>query len=133
MFKMSGSVVPFECKKQSTIALSSTEAEYMAICEASKEAIYLKNLLFELKCRNDLPQLLYNDNQGAQLLTKQFVFHKRSKHIDIRLHFVGTAVENNCIKIEYLNTNSMPADIFTKSLSCQKHNNFVGQLGVTSI
>lgn len=76
MFKMSGSVISFECKKQSTIALSSTEAEYMAICEASKEAIYLKNLLFESKCRNDLPVLLYNDNQSAQLLTKHSVFHK---------------------------------------------------------
>lgn len=63
VFKMSGSVISYECKKQCTIALSSTEAEYIAICEASKEAIYLKNLLFELNCRNESPVLIYNDNQ----------------------------------------------------------------------
>ncbi|CAH2098391.1 unnamed protein product [Euphydryas editha] len=66
VFKMSGSVISYECKKQTTIDLSRTEAEYMAICEASKEAIYLRNLLLELNCRNESPILLLNDNQSAQ-------------------------------------------------------------------
>lgn len=130
---MSGSVISFECKKQTTIALSSTEAEYMAICEATKEATYLKNLLFELKCRNELPVCLYNDNQSAQKLAKNCVFHRRSKHIDVRFHFVRTAVENNIVKIDYLNTNDMPADILTKSLSFQKHNKFIEQFGITDL
>lgn len=133
MFKMSGSVISFECKKQLTIALSSTEAEYMAICEAAKEAIYLKNLLCELKCRNELPVCLYNDNQSAQKLTKNSVFHKRSKHIDVRYHFVRTAVENNSVQINYLNTNDMPADILTKSLCPQKHYKFIEQFGIAEI
>lgn len=133
MFKMSGSIVSFECRKQTTIALSSTEAEYMAVCEATKEATYLRNLLIELKCRNKLPVYMYNDNQSALKLTKNCVFHRRSKHIDVRFHFVRTAVENNIVKIDYLSTNDMPADILTKSLSSQKHNKFTKQFGITDM
>ncbi|CAH2083465.1 unnamed protein product [Euphydryas editha] len=131
VFKMSGSVISYECKKQTTIALSSTEAEYMAICEASKEAIYLRNLLLELNCRNESPILLLNDNQSAKKLAKNYVFHKRSKHIDVRYHFVRTAVENKYVLLNYLNTKDMPADILTKSLSCQKHFEFIKELGIT--
>lgn len=133
MFKMSGSVVSYECKKQSVIALSSTEAEYVAICEASKEGFYLRNMLLELNFRNNIPVLMYNDNQSAQKLTKNSVLHKRSKHIDVKFHFVRIAVENKFVIINYLNTNDMPADILTKGLSCQKHYKFLKEFGVTEL
>lgn len=132
-FIYSGCIVSHECKKQQTVALSSTEAEYMAICEASKEAIFLKNLLHELVNRNDGPILLYNDNQSAQKLSENCMYHKRSKHIDVRFHFIREAVENKLVKIKYLNTTEMPADLFTKSLCKVKHNNFVKKIGVVNI
>lgn len=133
VFKMSGSVISHECRKQRTIALSSTEAEYMAICEASKEAMYLRNLLCELRCRNNAPVLIYNDNQSAQNLTENSSLHKRSKHIDVRYHFIRMAVEKLFVKVQYLNTLDMPADILTKSLCSIKHYKFVKQLGMAKI
>lgn len=133
VFKMSGSVVSHECKKQQTIALSSTEAEYIAICESSKEAIYLRNILCELQCRNDSPVLLYNDNQSAQKLTENALFHKRTKHIDVKYHFVRSVVNKGLIEVKYLKTTDMPADILTKSLSSCKHYRFVEQLGITKV
>lgn len=131
-FKFSGAVISYECKKQQTVALSSTESEYMAISEACKEAIYLKSLMYEIVgCNYTI--ILYNDNQGAQRLTENPLFHRRTKHIDIRHHFVREAVADNIVKIVYLSTSEMPADLLTKGLSSSKHNQFVKQLGMQKI
>lgn len=131
-FKLSGCVVSYECKKQQTVALSSTEAEYMAIAEACKEAVYLKGLLSEIvNCNYTI--IIYNDNQGAQKLTENRLYHKRTKHIDVRHHFVREAVSNKLVKIVYLSTSEMPADLLTKSLSCAKHNYFVKKLGIQDV
>lgn len=131
-FKFSGAVISYECKKQQTVALSSTESEYMAISEACKEAIYLKSLMYEIVgCNYTI--ILYNDNQGAQRLTENPLFHRRTKHIDIRHHFVREAVADNIVKIVYLSTSEMPADLLTKGLSSIKHNQFVKQLGLQKI
>jgi hypothetical protein len=115
-----------------TVALSSTEPEYMVIAEACKEAIYLKNLLSEIaSC--DYPVVLFNDNQGAQKMTENPLFHKRTKHIDVRHHFVREALANNLVKIVYLPTSEMPADLLTKGLPSVRHNYFVSKLGVQNI
>lgn len=131
-FKLSGSAVSWESRKQRTVALSSTEAEYMALSEASKEAIYLKNLISEItgvsKCVR-----LYNDNQSAQKLAVNPIFHNRSKHIDIRHHFIREVVADDLVKLEYLPTADMPADILTKGLSSDKHNRFVNKLGLINL
>ncbi|KAG5867502.1 hypothetical protein JTB14_007481 [Gonioctena quinquepunctata] len=85
VFILAGGAVSWECKKQTTVALSSTGAEYMAITEASREAIDFRNLLSDLlgffKCIT-----INNDNQSAQKLAMNSVCHKRSKHIDVRYH-----------------------------------------------
>ncbi|CAK1595011.1 unnamed protein product [Parnassius mnemosyne] len=125
-------VISYECRKQQTVALSSTEAEYMAIAEACKEAIYLKNLSSDIIGCN-YTVIIYNDNQGAQKLTENPLFHKRTKHIDIRYHFIREAVSNSLVKIEYLSTSEMPADILTKSLSGAKHNYFIKLLGIQNV
>ncbi|CAG4987165.1 unnamed protein product [Colias eurytheme] len=133
-FKFSGTVISYECKKQCTVALSSTEAEYMAIAEACKEAIYLRNLFSEIIVNGfDYVITLYNDNQGAQKLTENPLFHKRTKHIDVRHHFVREAVAGNLIKIVYIPTSEMPADLLTKGLNRIKHNYFIKKLGIQSI
>lgn len=131
-FKLSGCVISYECRKQQTVALSSTEAEYMAIAEACKEAIYLKTLLSDI-CNCNYTVLIFNDNQGAQKLTENPLFHKRTKHIDVRYHFVREAVANKLVKIVYLSTSEMPADLLTKSLSGAKHNYFLKLLGIQNV
>lgn len=80
-FKLSNSALSWEVKKQQTVALSSAEAEYMALAEASKEAIYLANLIEEIHPRKNAPIVLFNENQSAQIMAKSETFNNRSKHI----------------------------------------------------
>lgn len=129
VFKLGGAAIAWESKKQRTVALSSTEAEYMGLSEAAKEAIYLKSLLRELLGKS-FTVALYNDNQGAQKLAYNPVFHKRTKHIDIRHHFIRDAVENKEVILRYLSTGEMLADILTKGVSKPKHELCIKRLGM---
>ena len=92
-FTLSCCIISWQCKKQETVALSSSEAEYMAMSKACKESICLKNLQYEI-IKTMYCIDLYNDNQSAQKLALNPVFHKRTKHIDIRYHFCRDCVTN---------------------------------------
>lgn len=128
-FKLANGAVSWEAKKQRTVALSSTEAEYMAMTEATKEAIYLRQLLDEIGISTNSIRI-YNDNQGAQKLVRNPIFHSRTKHIDIRHHFIRDAYETGVINLEYMSTNDMPADVLTKGLFAPKHQTCIQTLGV---
>ena len=92
-FLMNNGCISWRSKKQRTVALSSTEAEYMALTEATQEAVWLKALLCELgEMKNDDVVKIYEDNQSSIALAKNPEFHKRTKHIDIRYHFVREKV-----------------------------------------
>lgn len=134
-FILAGSVISYEAKKQKTVALSSTEAEYMALSESCKEAIYLTNILSEINvlCEN-VPICLFSDNQSSIKLATNPMFHnKRTKHIDTRHHFVRACISEKKVEIKYVSTLEMPADIFTKSLSATKHYKFLKMLGMVEI
>jgi hypothetical protein len=85
VFNFANAAVSWESRKQRTVAMSSTEAEYMALSESTKEAIHLRRFLSEVL---DQPSttIIFNDNQGAGQLSKNHVFHNRTKHVDIRHH-----------------------------------------------
>ena len=100
----------WEVKKQRTVALSSTESEYMAMAEGAKEAIYLQNLLEEFGIQKR-STVLYNDNQGAQALIKNLIFHARTKHIDVRHHFVRDAFESKLIEPTFLRTRLLNVNV----------------------
>ena len=117
-------------KKQPIITVSSTEAEYVAETHASKEGIWLKTFMRELMDYENGPLTLKADNQGAISLAKDNKFHARTKHIDLRYHFVREAVEDGKIKMEYIPSSQNIADIFTKGLPRQKHEELVGRLGL---
>lgn len=87
------------------MALSSTEAEYMAVASATKEAIWVNTLLDELKFPQPQRTLLLIDNQSAISLAKNAVFHSRTKHIAIRYHFIREIVEKGEIELKYMPTN----------------------------
>ncbi|CAG4978543.1 unnamed protein product [Colias eurytheme] len=131
-FTLSGCVISWETKKQKTVALSSSEAEYMALTEACKESLYLRNLQFEITNKKYTIEL-YNDNQSAIKLTQNPIFHKRTKHIDIRYHFCRDCVTNNIVNVKYLPSAEMPADLLTKSLCSNKHYYLLDKLGVQHI
>lgn len=130
VFLLSNSAISWESHKQRTVALSTTEAEYMGITEAVKESIYLKNFLIELGFEELSQITLWSDNQGASLLTRNDIYHQRSKHIDIRYHFVREALKNNQLQLEYKDTNEMAADILTKGLQRAKHNKCIELIGM---
>lgn len=115
IFTFAGTPVSWEARKQRTIALSTAEAEYMAITEAAKEAIYLKRLLKDLHISDSVVKIDV-DNQAAQKLTKHPVINAKSKHIDIRHHFIREAVANGEVSTDYTPTNENIADFMTKAL-----------------
>jgi len=123
VFTIGGTAISWKSKKQPVVALSSTEAEYIGTSEATREAIWLQRLLHELtqSDKPTNPQLLFVDNQGAIKLTENPRFHERTKHIDIKYHFVRQACENGLITVQYISTSKMTADIMTKALPTERH------------
>lgn len=132
-FTLAGAAINWESRKQKTVALSSTEAEYMGLTDAAKEAIYIIGFLKELGFERMTNVTIYNDNRGARELAHNPVFHNRSKHIDIRCHFIREALQNHSIRLEYMPTEEMPADILTKGLGSKKHNLCLHGLGLLNI
>lgn len=112
-------------RKQPVVALSSTEAEFIAAAECVKELLYIKVLIEQLTS-NNLKVILNIDNQSAIAIIKNGQFNKRSKHIDVRYHFIHEKIRENLFKIDYLSTENMIADIFTKpsnKIKFLKHKN----------
>lgn len=103
-------------KLQATVALSTTEAEYMAAAAAAQEAVHLRQLLGDISMRQQGPTTIYEDNQGCIALSSNPGYHGRSKDIDIRYHFVREKVESQEIKLEYITTQDQLADLLTKPL-----------------
>ena len=135
-FLLNGAAICWNSKKQTTIALSSTEAEYMALTQATKESIWLQGLLEDLRARKHLKELrgISIDNQGALALAKNPEFHARTKHIDIQYHFIRQHIEEGRITLEYCPTSEMTADIFTKALpkpAFIKHNLGLGLIDIS--
>lgn len=87
----------------------------MALCEATKEAIWLKNLMRDLGEVQE-STVIWCDNQSAIKLTINHQFHQRTKHIDIRFHFIREAEENKLIQVKYIDTKEQLVDILTKPL-----------------
>lgn len=124
VFLMAGGVFSYESKKQNTVALSSTEAEYVALSSAAKEVLYLNQLLKEIDI-NVKDVVLYCDNVSAQHIAKNEMYHARTKHIDIKHHFIRDVINKDQLKLDYINTNDNIADLFTKNLVKSKHEKFV--------
>ena len=103
LFTLGGCAVSWKATLQATVALSTTEAEYMAISEAIKEAIWVRQLVGEL-VQEEQGIAIYCDSQSAIHLTKNQMFHDRTKHIDIRYHFVRDVISGGDIMIKKINT-----------------------------
>ena len=117
VFLLGGDAIKWSSRKQSSVALSMVEAEYMALSVASQDAVWLRHLQEELGVTETGATLIYEDNQGAISMAKNPVFHKRTKHVQICYHFVREAVEQGTIILEYCRTDDMLADSFTKALA----------------
>ena len=101
------------------VALSTTEAKYIAITEAVKEAKWLKDILGDFGERQEVVDI-FCDSSSALSLAKHQVFHERSKHIDVRMHFVRDEVQKGEVRMVKVSTNHNAADMLTKPLPAKK-------------
>ena len=119
-FLLGGAAISWKSTKQTTVALSIAEAEYIALFSASQEAIWLQQLISNLSKKALHKMIIYEDNQSTICLAKNQAVHGRTKHIDIKYHFIRDLVEAGKIELVYCTTKNMAADIFTKELSIRQ-------------
>ena len=117
MFQISGAAVSWRSKKRTCVALSTAEAEYIAMTSAAQESLWLQQLLTDLKRETVKSMVVYEDNQSAISMAKNPQFHGRSKHIDIKYHFIREQVKSGKVQLSFCQSNDMIADILTKGLS----------------
>lgn len=164
VFLLYGGAVSWKSTKQNAVAMSSTEAEYIACSDAAKEALWIRRLDSEIKGtpaskiqdryqhETDLqdylqtlriskptvitttpsghPQVILADNQGAIKLSKNPQHHNRTKHIDVRYHFIRKSCQDRLIELAYIPTTEMVADILTKALPRGKHEKHIKGMGL---
>ena len=116
VFQLAGAAISWKCRMQPTVALSSCEAEYMALAMAAQETIWLRTLLSELGFEQLFPTVIAEDNRGAIAIANNTLVHDRSKHIDIKHHFIRDTVERRQVVLQPVSTKLMVADILTKPL-----------------
>ena len=133
VFIVGGGAITWRSKKQTTIALSSTEAEYIALSEAGREACWLRNLYEEIGYTQKSPNIIKGDNDGSIAMARNPQFHKRSKHIATRWHWIRDLVQENIINIESCRDPEQTADILTKPLPRPKYNKHLNEMGLITI
>ena len=121
-------LISWKCKKQNYLSKSSTEAEYCTMSAACSEIIRLCDLLTELGFSKIQPTPLHADNTSAIQIAANPVYHECTKHIEVDCHSIREAYDHHVITLPHISTTLQIADIFTKSMTCQRHNFLVGKL-----
>jgi hypothetical protein len=116
IFQLGSNPITWSSKKQATTSLSSCEAEYRAAKEAGKEVIWLRHLLCELGFQQISATTLYCDNQSAIQVASNPVFHAKTKHIEIDVHYIRDLVQENIVNLQFCPSEDQTTDIFTKSM-----------------
>ena len=118
----------WKSKEQAVVALSSCEAEYIALSETIKELLWMSMALRELGVKQDRPIRVNIDNKAAKRLAENAVNHERSKHIDTRYHFIRQVVESGKVQLHYVDTKKNVSDLLTKATSRKVFSSLVGRL-----
>jgi hypothetical protein len=114
--KLNGDPISWSSKKQRTVALSTCEAELYAEGEAIKEVLWLRGLLAELGLHAATGSRIYGDNQSTIAISQNGIKGERTKHVDVKYHFITETVESGAVKLQWVPTTEQQADIFTKAL-----------------
>ena len=133
IFFLGEMAISWSSQKQSIVALSSCEAEYIAATRAACQALWMKRLISELKHEEQKGVKLMVDNQSVITLSKNPVHHNRTKHIDTRYHFIRQCIEDKNIEIVFIRTENQLVDIFTKALGMMKFQEMRSQIVVSNI
>ncbi|GJU26633.1 hypothetical protein Tco_1165254 [Tanacetum coccineum] len=125
-------LVSWSSKKQKSTAISSTEAEYIALSGCCAQILWMRSQLTDYGFQfNKIP--LYCDNKSVIALCCNNVQHSRAKHIDVRYHFIKEQVENGIVELYFVRTEYQLADIFTKPLPRERFNFLIEKLGMRSM
>ncbi|GJZ35051.1 retrovirus-related pol polyprotein from transposon TNT 1-94 [Tanacetum coccineum] len=125
-------LVSWSSKKQKCTAISSTEAEYIALSGCCAQILWMRSQLSDYGFQfNKIP--LYCDNKSAIALCYNIVQHSRAKHIDVRYHFINDQVENGIMELYFVRTEYQLADIFNKPLSRERFNFLIEKLNMRSM
>ena len=130
VFQVGKCCVSWSSKKQPVVALSSTEAEYIALCRAAQETVWLRNLLRDVGFSQAEPTTVREDNQGAIALAKNPKDHPRTKHVDVKYHYTREVIDKRLMKVDYIPTSDMVADTLTKALPRPAFEKFRTLMGV---
>ncbi|WJX83409.1 hypothetical protein P8452_66072 [Trifolium repens] len=128
-FFLGNNLISWFSKKQNCVALSTAEAEYIATGSSCSQLLWMKQMLSEYNVEQDV-LTLYCDNMSAINISKNPIQHSRTKHIDIRHHFIRDLVEDKVVTLEHVATDNQLADIFTKALDANKFETLRGKLGI---
>jgi len=130
VFLMAGAPVTWSSKRQSTVALSTVEAEYVAMSRCAQQMVWMQAWLGEVGIDYSTPGVIEGDNQGAIALTKNTKDHGKVKHIDIRHHYIRELVESGAVVVEQVPSADNTADLFTKPLSHDNHHRLLQMLNI---
>jgi len=130
---LGGAPIAWQSLKQKMVALSTCEAEYVAAATAACQVVWMRRLLTELTGVQAQPPALKVDNQPAIALAKNPVLHDRSKHIDVKFHFLRDCVDGGQLVIEFVDTGRQLADILTKSLGRLRFMELRGMIGMAEV
>ena len=114
-------LIAWKSKLQDEVTLSSTEAEYTALSEVNTMIKHIKQILKFLGIGYKEPTRIFVDNTGAIFLANNWVTSSRTKHIDVKYHFICETIEDGQVEFVYIRTSENPADMFTKNLSSDKY------------
>eukprot|EP00253_Pinus_taeda_P030742 PITA_30742 len=133
VFTLGSGPITWACKKQGAISLSLAEVEYRGAIKASKEALWLRQILSEFGFQQQHPTTLWCDNQSAIQLCKDPVQHQRSKQIELHMHFIRKLIHDHVVEVQYCSTDDQVADIFTKALIEAKFTKLRFMVGVQEV
>ncbi|KAJ9542648.1 hypothetical protein OSB04_029154 [Centaurea solstitialis] len=131
VFSLGSGAISWSSKKQGIVALSSSEAEYVAATASACQAVWLRRLLADFGQVQEGATQIYCDNKVMIAMSKNPTFHSRTKHIDIRYHFLRDLIAKGIIELKHCGTRQQVADVLTKSLPNVKHDSFKVKMGVT--
>ena len=117
---LGGNLITWSSRKQKAVARSSTEAEYRALSSAATDLMWVKHLLTEIGIYVPQPLVLWSDNLGAQALACNPIYHARTKHIELDVHFIRNIISEHKLEVRHVPTESQPADILTNPLSLDR-------------